>query len=46
MGFTIEYTHLIKSCEIAEIMVLHIGTRCFLRKDGTLMDENSDKESC
>jgi len=37
MGFTIEYGHLIKSCETAEITVLRACIRCFLRKDGTLM---------
>jgi len=37
MGITVEYRHLIKSCDTAEIMVLHVCISCFLGKDGTLV---------
>jgi len=38
MGFTVEYKHLIKSCETAEIVVLHTRIRCFMRKGRTVID--------
>jgi len=32
MGFTVEFRHLIESCETAETVVLDVCIRCFLKK--------------
>ena len=44
MRFTVEYWHLIKSCETAEIMVPHACIQCFLRKLERLWTKNSEKK--
>jgi len=38
MGLTVEDKRLIKSYETAKIMELHACVRCFLGKDGMLVD--------